>query len=68
MTLSRRELVRLSLRSAAGALLAARVRRAVAGAAGRPCPPAIDALRPMTDGVSPSRSTSTAPASRARRL
>jgi len=52
MTLSRRELVHLSLASAAGALVP-RASAAQSPAPAGDTPPAIDALRPMTDGVTP---------------
>ncbi len=52
MTLSRRELVRLSLASAAVAL-GPRASAAQSPAPAGETPPAIDALRPMTDGVTP---------------
>jgi len=52
MTLSRRELVHLSLASAAGALVP-RTSAAQSPAPAGDTPPAIDALRPMTDGVTP---------------
>jgi len=52
MTLSRRELVHLSLASAAGALVP-RASAAQSPAPAGDTPPAIDALRPLTDGVTP---------------
>jgi Xaa-Pro dipeptidase len=52
MTLSRRELVHLSLASAAGALVP-RTSAAQSPAPAGDTPPAIDALRPLTDGVTP---------------
>jgi len=52
MTLSRRELVHLSLASAAGALVP-RASAAQSPAPAADTPPAIDALRPLTDGVTP---------------
>jgi len=52
MTLSRRELVHLSLASAAAAL-SPRASAAQSPAPNGDTPPAIDALRPMTDGVTP---------------
>ena len=52
MTLSRRELVHLSLASAAAAL-SPRASAAQSPAPNGDTPPAIDALRPLTDGVTP---------------
>jgi Xaa-Pro dipeptidase len=52
MTLPRRDLLRLSIASAAAAL-APRLARAQSPAPGDEAPNAIDALRPLTDGVTP---------------
>jgi Xaa-Pro dipeptidase len=52
MALSRRELVHLSLASVAGALFP-RASAAQSPAPAGETPPAIDALRPLTDGVTP---------------
>jgi Xaa-Pro dipeptidase len=52
MTLSRRDLLHLSLVSAAGAIVP-RASAAQSPAPAGETPPAIDALRPLTDGVTP---------------
>jgi Xaa-Pro dipeptidase len=52
MTLPRRDLLRLSIASTAAAL-APRLARAQSPAPGDEAPNAIDALRPLTDGVTP---------------